>query len=65
MKCELCHREAKMFWKDKEHKNGRSETFYTNFDNQTVCIDCLGYVPKSLTELNEERKLKSHARFIL
>ena len=59
MNCQSCGREAKMFWKDKEHKNGRSEHFYTNSDNQLVCIDCLGFQPKSLQELNQERKFKS------
>lgn len=54
--CELCGKNPKMFWKDKERKNGRSETFYTNKAGQMVCIDCLGYTPKTLHQLNEERK---------
>ena len=63
MKCGNCNREAKMFWKDKEHLNGSSETFWTAPDGQTVCIDCLikltGRYPKTLQELNNERKQKT------
>jgi DNA polymerase elongation subunit (family B) len=36
--------------------NKYSETFYTNKDGHIVCIDCLGYKPKTLQDLNEERK---------
>ena len=62
MKCENCNREAKMFWKDKSHLNGHSETFWTAPDGKQVCIDCLieltGRYPKTLQELNNERKQK-------
>jgi hypothetical protein len=59
MKCEVCNREAKMFWKNEDHKTGYSEPFYTNKENKLVCIDCLGFIPKTLQELNNERKLKN------
>jgi len=36
--------------------NRYSEQFYTNNLGQTVCIDCLGFKPKSLQDLNIERK---------
>ena len=57
MKCALCKREAIVIWKDKEQLNGRSETFYSNSEGLIVCIKCLGHKPKTLTQLNEERKI--------
>lgn len=60
MKCEICKKEAKMYWKDKERKNGKSEIFYTNKAGQSVCIHCLTDEEvnnfRGLHELNEQRK---------
>jgi len=58
MKCIKCNREAEMFWKDKEKQNGHSETFYRD-----MCASCYeltyGKRPKSLWEINEDRKNSS------
>jgi len=47
-----------MFWKDKEKQNGHSETFYRD-----MCASCYeltyGKRPKSLWEINEDRKNSS------
>ena len=55
MNCKGCKREAKMFWKDKAKTTGHSETFYRD-----LCYECYvakyGTKPKSLHDLNEERK---------
>lgn len=60
MTCDICHKEPEMYWKDKEHKNGHSETFYTNTKGQTVCASCLTGKEvssfKGLHDLNNERK---------
>lgn len=58
MKCEVCKRESKMFWTDKEHLNGHSESFWTNDKGQAVCMKCLGHEPMSLQQLNRERQIK-------
>lgn len=56
MKCEKCHREAKVY--TKPNGNSHSEQFYTNKEGKTVCISCLGVNPKTLQQLNEDRNPK-------
>ena len=57
MKCHDCGKEPEMIWKDAEHKNGRSETFYTRHsDGKIVCRDCLGQPVKSLQDIQDERQ---------
>lgn len=50
MKCGICRKEQ-----------GDKEIFWTHSDGKLVCIDCLDHKPKSLHELNEERR-KKHLR---
>ena len=55
-RCKKCGRRFKMYWYDKEEKNGKSETSWGG-----VCIDCRtkennGKPPLGLYDLNEIRK---------
>ena len=63
MHCKECGREARMFWKDKEKKNGHSETFHRD-----MCAECYekkyGQKPKTLWEINQERKQMKKAGLI-
>jgi hypothetical protein len=52
--CMICGKPILMLWKDKEEKNGRSET-YTERREGVVHFVCSG--GKSLHQLNEERRL--------
>lgn len=57
-KCSDCNKPFLFYWFDAEENNGQSERMY-GFDE--VCFDCQtkrndGTPPKTLTELNEERK---------
>lgn len=53
--CLICGKPILMLWKDKEEKNGQTET-YTEKKNGAVHYACTG--GKSLHQLNEERRLQ-------
>lgn len=59
-KCSQCGDPFIWFWKDKEEKNGWHETMY---GSDKICGFCIeentGSPPKSLQELNEERKMRA------
>jgi|ERR1043165_18367 hypothetical protein len=55
MRCRSCGVGAKMYWTDRDKRNGRSETFYRDMC-YTCFVKATGREPKSLRQLNEERK---------
>ena len=58
--CPTCKRPRLWYWNDKNEKSGHSESYHGFVGENGECADCYkkrhGKRPKTLHELNEERK---------